>query len=307
MVKTGYEAVTIDEIRGVLRDTHGIEDEEFLSSTKKVLVAKLLELTAEGEVDAVLDAVEENSDDDAMQPYTEEEVSSAMPAYGSEAWHEYVMLQFRDDELVDSAPTCDGCRRVVEQVLGVITSSTLPYISPPNTGNNGTSTISVRIELRVTNEDHPACNSTIVCEEIADVNKDNCDHPYYKYASATAASRAEGRALRKLLRLRNVTTAEEVSENAETTDNDCDWQVDEPITDAQVGVMDMMCQRTDIDVMDFINSGRRSYAEIEMVTKSTAQRMIQELNKIQRQVKEKPETVKPYNAGWRQPKKEESE
>lgn len=311
--KTGYEAVTIDAVRHQLRTVHGITDEDFLCSTKTILVQKLLELegpdeTIEEQVDALLDEAVEDSSDDAMQPYTEEEATEAMPAYSSESWHDYVMLQFRDDELVDNAPTCDGCRRVVEQVLGIIASSTLPYISPPNTGNNGTSTISVRVELLVTNDTHPLVGRTMVCEEIADVNKDNCDHPYHKYPSATAASRAEGRALRKLLRLRNVTTAEEISEKAETTDSDCEWQVDEPITDSQINVLDMLCKtdRLDIDVMDFINSGRRSYAEITMVTKSTAQRMIQELNKIQRSAKPKPETVKPYNAGWRQ-SQEESE
>lgn len=303
--KTGYESTTVDEIRRILHDDHGIDDEEFLTNTKTVLVAKLLELTApdtepdEEEVDAVLDAVEEDSDDNAMQPYTEEEAQAAMPAYASEQWHEYVMRQFRDDELVENAPTCDGCRRVIEEVLGIIVESTLPKAFPPSTANNGTATISVCIKLFVTNESHPLKGEYMVCEEIADVNKDNCDHPYYKYASATAASRAEGRALRKLLRLRNVVTAEEASEKAETADADCDWQVDEPITDSQINVMDMMCRRLDIDVMDFVNSGRRSYDEIEMVTKGTGQRMIQELNKIQRKAKNKPETVKPYDASWR--------
>jgi hypothetical protein len=105
--------------------------------------------------------------------------------------------------------------------------------------------------------------------------------------------------LRKLLRLRNTITAEEKSENAESTDNELDWQVDEPISDSQITAIDLICSRVDMDVIGFINSGRGSFDDIHMVKKSTAQRMIQELNKIQREVKLKPETVQPYNAGWR--------
>lgn len=305
-MKTGYEQTSVEEIRQIMRDKYDV-DEEFLKNTKSMLVAKLLELQkAEQEAENVakevleaLDETEEDSDINAMLPYTEQERQEAMPAYASEDWHDYVMRQFREDELMDGAPTCDGCRRVIEQVLGVIVESTLPNVVAPNTGNNGTATVSVCIKLLVNNESHPLNGQLMICEEIADVNRDNCDHPYHKYQSATAASRAEGRALRKLLRLRNVTTAEEVSEQAEIEDSNCEWEVDEPITDSQISVLDMMCGRLDIDVMDFINSGRRVYDSIEMVTKSTAQRMVQELNKIQRKVKDKPETVGPYNSNWR--------
>jgi hypothetical protein len=315
MAKTGYEQTSVDEVRRILQEEHGIEDEEFLGNTKTVLVTKLLELKGEEQaaeeseeaIDQMFAEAEEETEDTAMQPYTEEESQQVMPAYASEEWHEYVMRQFREDELVEEAPTCDGCRRVVEQVLGTIVSSTLLNVYPPNTTNNGTATVSVCIDLLVTNESHPLCGQRMVCEEIADVNKDNCDHPYYKYASATAASRAEGRALRKLLRLRNVTTAEEKSEKAETTDADCEWHVDEPVSDSQISVLDMLCGRLDISVMDFVNSGKRVYDEIETVTKSTAQRMIQELNKIQRKQKNKPETVGPYDQNWRKSRDEKGE
>lgn len=318
VTKTGFEQTTIEEIRTSLRDEYGVTDEVLLASKKTVLVQHLLKLQGvstidspgEKEIDAILDKVEidtvfddatEESDDSAMQPYSEAEASESMPVYASEAWHEYVMKEFRDDELMDGAPTCDGCRRVVEVVLGPIVESTIPVSHPPTVQNNGTATVGVRIAIQVTNEEHPLCGSVIACEEIADVNKGNCDPPYYKYTSATASSRAEGRALRKLLRLRNVITAEEASDTAETTDDNCEWSVDDPVSDSQIHVMDMMCSkdRLNISVMDFINSGKNSYDEIHTVTKSTAQRMIQELNKFQRKIKDLPKTVGPYDKNWR--------
>jgi len=296
---TGYEQVSVEEVRDVLRNEHGVTDEEFLKNTKKVLVQKLVELNDKKVQDLAdtLDAAEEEPDS-SMTPYSESEAKESLPAYGSELWHEFVMRQFRDDELMDGAPTCDGCRRVIEVVLGPIISSELTHVTPPSVHNNGTATAGVQLRVLIQNPDHPLCNQVVQCAEVADVNKDNCDHPYHKYPSATAASRAEGRALRKLLRLRNIVTAEEVSEKAEVTDSDCEWQVDEPISDAQINVIDMMCKRLDMGVMEFINSGKRTYTEVETVTKTVAQRMIQELNKVQRKVKPRPETVGPYKK-WR--------
>jgi hypothetical protein len=304
--KTGYEATPIKEIRRILREDWGINEEEVLAQTKTALVELLLRfnpipptLPEDDDIDTVLDAVKEDSDDTAMQAYTEEEIQAIAPAFASDGWQEYVMTQFKDEELDNDAPKCDGCRRVCEVVLGSIISSTLPRSAPPTTSNNGTATVVSRVEVLIHNDSHPLMGQVIVCEEIADVNKDNCDHPYYKHASATAATRAEGRALRKLLRLNGVITAEEASERAETTDSDCDWEVDLPISDSQISVLDMLCKRMDINVMDFINSGRRSYDEIEMVTRSTGQRMIQELNKLQRKTKERPQNVGSYVANWR--------
>ncbi len=305
MAKTGYEQITIDEIRRILRENHNVTDAELLDSTKTVLVAHLLKLTssntvpADEEVDAVFDGIEEDAGDTAMQPYTAEETEATMPAYASAGWQEYVMQQFKDTELDNDAPKCDGCRRVCEIVLGNIINSTLPRSTPPSTTNNGTATVVARVEVLVHNDSHPLHGQIIVCEEIADVNKDNCDHPYHKHASATAATRAEGRALRKLLRLSGIITAEEASERAETTDGDCDWEVDEPISDSQISALNMMCERMNLNVMDFVNSGRRSYDAIEMVNKSTGQRMLRELNKLQRQTKERPPNVGTYVSTWK--------
>jgi hypothetical protein len=296
---TGYEQTSIEEVRNILRNEHGFTDEEFMKNTKTVLVQKLVELNDKKaqELSDTLDAAEEEPDK-SMVPYSEEEAMESLPAYGSELWHEFVMKHFRDDELMDGAPTCDGCRRVIEVVLGPIIASEITHITPPSVNNNGTATVGVQLRILIQNADHPLCRQVVQCAEVADVNKDNCDHPYHKYASATAASRAEGRALRKLLRLRNIVTAEEVSEKAEVTDSECEWHVDEPISDAQINVIDTMCKRLNISVLDFVNSGKRIYTEIESITKSVAQRMLQELNKIQRGVKPKPTTVGNYKQ-WR--------
>lgn len=224
-----------------------------------------------------------------------------VPAFGSELWHDYVMRQFKADELMDGAPTCDGCRRVVEQLIGPILQSQINFIQPANKDNGGTSTVCIRITISVNNESHPLCGNVQIIDDVADVNRDNTDAPYYKYPSATALTRAEGRALRKALRLNKVYVAEEVSKVAEENDSQIDWEPDEPITDSQIQVIDMMCgaERLNISVMEFVNSGRRVYSSIMEVGKSTAQKMIQVLNKIQQKKDTIPKGVGPYVTNWR--------
>jgi hypothetical protein len=301
MKKTGYEQVSVDEIRQKLRDEHNI-DEEFLGHTKTTLVAKLLELEAdpvEEAVDSILDGAQEDESLDIMVPPEPEAALNMMPHFGSAGWSEYVMRQFEDDELINEAPKCDGCRRVVELLIGPIVKTELSHVTAPSTLNNGTATIAVRVGVHVTHESHPLLGQIVYGEDIADVNKANCDAPYHKHASATAATRAEGRVLRKLLRLNNIQTAEELSQRADDVDADLDWQVDEPISDAQISAIDMVCKRLDVDVMGFICSGKRIYDDIHSVNKTTAQSMLKELNKLQRKKKEAPQGVGSYQPDWR--------
>jgi hypothetical protein len=304
---TGYEQTTIAEIREILRDNgYG---EEFLSQSKSVLVNELLTLqslqspqTDEPIMEDIFDNLQEEGNDMVVAsgvetttiPYTQ-----LLPVYGSPDWHGYVMSQFTNEELIGGAPTCDGCRRVVEEVVGPIVSSYIRYNDPPSINNNGTATVAVGITILVSNEDHPLYKQEITCEDIADVNRDNCDAPYYKHASATASTRAEGRVLRKLLRLHNIITAEETSITAESFNEDCDWHTSSPITDSQINVIDLLCKRLDIDVVSFINSGSKTYDNISLVTQKTASDMIQELNKIQRGIKQKSASVGSYNNNWK--------
>jgi len=132
-------------------------------------------------------------------------------------------------------------------------------------------------------------------EDIADCNFVNTPEEYAKHASATASSRAESRVYRKALRLRKVISAEEANSAGNTDEN---WTTSEPITTEQVTVFDVMCKKNNISVFDYINCGDAKYACIEMISKATAQRMLQHLNRIQRQDAELPSGVGPYDENW---------
>ena len=297
----GYENVGTDEIRDRLTAEFAVIDPEILKQTKLPLIALLQEYIDKQEEDAVDNVVEEDdsvlmtSPDDVDQ----EEAEPHMPHISSPQWQDYVMRQFMDEELMEGNPTCDGCRRVVEELIGPLFHYGVSEYTPASVDNKGTATVVYAVNVVVTQESHPMYGKEIVITEIADSGPHNTDVPYCNHAAATAATRAESRCYRKLLRLRNTITAEEYSEQAEQFVDGTNWAPDNPIDENQISVMNLMCQRQCIDVMSFINSGQAIYTSIEMVPQATAQKMLQELNKFQRGVKAKPTNLKPYNPDWR--------
>lgn len=303
MAKTGYESTSIDDVRSELR-ANGVIDEEFLKNTKSVLVEKLLEIKGGGVDEELpnLDEIEIEDEQSVVNTQLSDKLDEidieVQPPFNSPKWSDYVMRQFKDDELINGCPTCDGCRRIVELLIGPITDTNITECYPPNKENNGTATIVARITVRVDNETHPLNGNTVTVEDVADVNNANTDPPYNKFPSATALTRAEGRALRKLLRLNKIVVAEELTEK--TGDTDIEWSPDSSIEDGQISVIDMLCrpERCNLNVIDFINSGATKYACIEVVPRSKAVQMIQYLNKIQQKAVEKPK-IGSYINGWR--------
>lgn len=124
---------------------------------------------------------------------------------------------------------------------------------------------------------------------------------------ATACTRAEGRALRKALKLR-VLAAEElakkdivsiVQQSVNQQPTDGEWNPNEKVSPQQVNFIDNKCSQLDIDVMKFVNSGSTNYTSISSVTKDTAKNMIVELNKYQNQTANIPPEAVGYVSNWR--------
>lgn len=227
---------------------------------------------------------------------------------GNKGWQDYIMSQFRSEELQEGKPTCDGLRRVTEAFIGPITSKTITELYPPNENNNYTSTVVVRIQVLVTkNASHPHYGKMIIEDEAADVNKSNTDAPYCYYQSATATTRAEARALRKILKLRTV-AAEEVGQGVKPEEStnesqpevqEVDWTHEEPIGDEQITCLDVVCRRCNINVMDYINAGTQKYENIRQVSKEKARKMIQHINSILQGKAETPQGVGTYESNWK--------
>ena len=139
-----------------------------------------------------------------------------IPNYLLPTWTDEVMLLFANDELIDGNPTVAGLRRVAEIVIGPIISSRPTQVFPVNGDGPGRATVS----YTVTFHDHSSPMGVLEFGDVADVWIGNSDPLFVGFAVAAAATRAEGRALRKALKLKKV-AAEELTK----VDDPQDWML----------------------------------------------------------------------------------
>lgn len=253
---------------------------------------------------------EENAEMFEFEQVTEQDVivtpvDPDMPSYGGEGWNEYVMSQFHDYETFDGNPTCGGLRRVSELLLGDIIESGPTQVFPANDSNGpGRATVVFKVVFNWNNSGTLRSYS-----EVADVWHGNTDDLFCAHPVATASTRAEGRALRKALKIRAL-AAEELTRKKDivsivqqsvkaNTPTDGEWNEEESLSVQQINFINNKSKQLDISVMSFINSGEGEYDRIEKVTKSVASKMLAILNKYQNGSQDIPSEIKGYNPNWR--------
>ena len=251
-------------------------------------------------------------DDFVVQPddeIKEQEEGEPHPNIYSPEWSDYVLSLLSDNDKFEGNPTCDGLRRIAEQLIGPITNKKTHIIQAPK-DVDGIATVSVSITFLV-NDSQSLFNNRDVHSVSEDGSADcgiyNTESPYCSYQTATAETRAEARALRKILRLRKVVAAEEIApkevlEKQKTKVESSDIEIEELISEEQVNILDIMCQRCNVNVIDLINVGKTKYDSIEKVPSSVAFKLIKYLNEIQQKIKEKHKTIGEYNSAWREDK-----
>ena len=296
--------MTVEELKAVLVGL-GFPKSELNKLNKD----SLMELHANAMEDQVVDNVnldadfEEVNDSPELEIKEDEQEGEVTPSVTSEDWHEYVMSQFKPNELIDGNPITAGLRRVVEVVLGEVIETGPVEVFPATDPNGpGRATVIYRVVL----EEYES-GRTKSYSDTADVWHGNTDDLFCAHPVATACTRAEGRALRKALKLR-VLAAEDlakkdivgiVQQSVNQQPTDGEWNPDEKVSPQQINFIDNKCSQLDIDVMKFVNSGSTSYPSINNVTKDTAKNMIVELNKYQNQTTNIPPEVKGYVSNWR--------
>jgi len=225
-----------------------------------------------------------------------DKIEDNTPSIGSSEWDSYVMSQFQNNELIDGNPICAGLRRVTELVLGDIVSSGPVQVFPANDENGpGRATVVFKVVIE--------CFDGKMREysEVADVWHGNTDDLFCAHPVATASTRAEGRALRKALKLRVLAAEElarkdivEIVKQSVKSANRIDG-----ITNQQIQFMDNFCSRFDINVLNFINMGKETYPSIYEINKDKAAQMIKHLNQYQKPDNEVPDSIKGYDTNWR--------
>lgn len=231
-----------------------------------------------------------------------EESEYVGPAYGSEKWNEYVMSKFHKGELFDGNPTCAGLRRVAEELLGTIVVSR-PSQVWPSTDVNGPGRATVVFEIIV---DWMDSGQLRTFSDVADVWHGNTDDLFCAHPVATASTRAEGRALRKALKVKCL-AAEELAKKDIVSivrqtiqkSTDGEWKEEDPISVPQINFIDTKCKQMDINAMEFVNCGESTYTSISEVSKKTAGKMLGLLNEYQTKTKSIPDEIKGYDSNWR--------
>lgn len=218
------------------------------------------------------------------------------PNINDPEWSDYVIGLLSDDEKIKGNPTTDGLRRIFEIALDctiIVSSSDVVQSPDPNNEKRATVVHSLIYVLNDSSVD--ADIKTKHVNGAADVYWGNCDKIYRNHPVAVAETRAEGRALRRGLRLRKVVAAEELAENIE---DDVMGDSVSKITSNQINFMDVLSQRLNINMLELIKLLGYDKATKELLH-DDAVSIIRELSKYQQTVDDIPENILGYDENWK--------
>lgn len=207
-------------------------------------------------------------------------------------WTEYVLNLLSDDEKIKGNPTTDGLRRIFEIALKctVINSESIVQQTPDlNNANRATVAHSLTYVLNDSKID-PAIKTRTV-NGAADVYWGNCDKIFRNHPVAVAETRAEGRALRRGLKLRKVVAAEELASEIE---DDIDGNSVGKMSTNQINFIDVLAKRLNVDILRLTDKLDFSYDTIYNIKHGEAVSIIQELNSYQQDTSSIPEDIMGY-------------
>ncbi len=225
-------------------------------------------------------------------------VADDAPSMLSPEWHDYAMTLFEENELVNGHPLVAGLRRVCELVLGPMTFSGPTWVKPTDRDDHhGRATVIFTVEFA----------NGIRCAEVADSWEGNTDDTFCAFAVAIASTRAEARALRKVLKIRGVAAEEltkkdtakivrDISKQKSSSSGDYDGQG--RMSDAQYNFIDVKCKQLNVN-------GGKLFKDIfkvdqkRKISKIVASDIIDRLNEYQRDKGSIPSEIVGYNEEWR--------
>jgi hypothetical protein len=214
----------------------------------------------------------------------------SVPATTSPEWNDYVMKQFTSDELQDGHPRIHGLRRVTELLVGEIQQSESYVKQCPSPENNNRAVVEHYIYVLT-----PLAR-VIQVRDVADSDKNNTDKLVSHFPTAVAATRAEARALRKLLKVKEVAAEELTTKNNDENDNDSNTE-DKLINNSQVNTINSLAKRLNINVVKFLEGERID--KIDDTSFTMGGNLISKLSKYQKDMDTVPVKLKGYKEDWR--------
>mgnify|MGYP001326241820 CR=1 FL=1 len=266
----------VDEIRQILVKEYQYEQEKVDEIKGKGKLVELLQ--NEVASDTFSDILDEASivDSDPVGTLShgasvnEEAVGQdeEAPSINDPEWTDYVLSQLTENEIQGGKPTVHGLRRITEAAYGEVVQSLTNVIQLPDTGNNNRAT--VKVTLTVDRYD----DKTVQFEGACDVNHSNTEAAYARHPVATAESRAEARAYKKMLRL-NILTAEE------TVD---DTLIDDPgdkIRPQQEKMINVLSERLSVNLDKLLDKWNLTPDTLGLTNHSTAKDICGTINSFQ--------------------------
>ena len=215
-------------------------------------------------------------------------------------WNDYVLSLFEENELFDKMPLTSGLRRVAELLMGRIVFSGPSQVFPPQSGNEiGRSTVVWKIQFE---------DGSTFCD-VADSWEGNTDDMFCVYSTATAATRAEGRALRKALRLRVVAAeevtkkdtakiAQDISKKKGLDVSSSEYDSSGTMTGPQANFIDGKSKQLNVDAQKILKEVA-NVVNVSKTTKKQASDVIEKLNEYQKKKDTIPTDFIGYNQDWK--------
>ena len=248
--------------------------------------------------DNLFEGVEELKTPSNTDTKVKDVIASDAPSMLSPEWHDYAMSLFEEDELMNGHPLVTGLRRVSELVLGPMTFSGPTWVKPTERDDHhGRATVIFTVEFA----------SGLRCSEVADSWEGNTDDMFCAFAVAIASTRAEARALRKVLKIKGV-AAEELTKkdtakivrdiSKQNNSSAGDYDDSSRMSDAQYNFIDIKCKQLNVN-------GGKLFKEVfnvdsnRKISKKVASDIIEVLNNYQKSKNTIPKELLGYNEEWR--------
>ena len=212
-------------------------------------------------------------------------------------WTDHVLSLLSDDEKIAGNPTTDGLRRIFETALDcVVISAESSVVQSPSPENEKRATV-VHHLTYVLNKPSGYNNilNTRSVSGAADVYWGNCDKVYRNHPVAVAETRAEGRALRRALKLRKVVAAEELAKDIE---DHPDHDTVTKITNNQLNFMDVLAKRLDINMTKLLTKLALPADNLYNISYTDAVNIVTQLTQYQQQ-NNVSEDILGYESNWK--------
>lgn len=210
-------------------------------------------------------------------------------------WTDHVLSLLNEDEKISGNPTTDGLRRIFETVLNcTIIDASPTVVQSPDLANERRATVVYSMSYVLNDPSLPEEIKYRSVSAAADVYWGNCDKVFRNHPVAVAETRAEGRALRKGLRLRKVVTADEIAKDVVDHSEDNS----NTINNSQLNFFDVFGKRLDINIKKLLDHLAINSANIYNISYDDAVKTISTLSGYQ-QNNDIPKDIIGYDPNWK--------